>query len=116
MSEPTPGATNLVVEPGDLDRGELIKGVDKGLLLSRVWYTYPIVPQVGDFSTTSRCGFFISKGEIQGAVKQVRIHENLPRLLKQLDGIGKNQEQVFPWGAAASICTPSVRFRGVRIT
>ncbi|MFH1820992.1 MAG: TldD/PmbA family protein [Methanobacteriota archaeon] len=113
---PTPYITNLVVGPGDFSREELIEDIDNGLLLSRIWYTYPITPQLGDFSTTSRCGFFISNGEVQGAIGQVRIHENLPKLLKRLDGIGKTQVQMIPWGASASVCTPSIRFRGVRIT
>jgi len=116
LLQPTPYITNLVVEPGDLENEELIDDVDRGILLSRIWYTYPITPQLGDFSTTSRCGFFISNGEIQDAVRQVRIHENLPRLLKLADEVGKKQEQIIPWGASASICTPSIRFRKVRIT
>jgi len=113
---PTPYTTNLVVQSGDFSRGELVEEVDKGLLITRLWYTYPITPQIGDFSTTSRCGFLVSDGEIQGAASQVRIHENLPKLLKRLDGIGKKQEQIITWGAAASICTPDLRFRGVRLT
>ncbi len=113
---PAPCATNLFVKPGDLSREELIGEVKNGLLISRLWYTYPITPQLGDFSTTSRCGFFIPGGEATGGVRQVRIHENLPKLLKQLDGVGNDAEQVIPWGAAASVCTPSLRFRRVRVT
>ncbi len=112
---PTPYATNLFVKPGDMSQEELVEGVDDGLLISRLWYTYPITPQLGDFSTTSRCGFFVSGGGVVGAVSQVRIHENLPKLLRRLDGIGNDPEQVIPWGAAASVCTPSLRFRGVRV-
>jgi len=113
---PTPHITNLVVRPGDFDLEEIIEDIDNGLLLSRIWYTYPITPQLGDFSTTSRCGFLIHKGKVQRAAKQVRIHENLPKLLKRLEGIGKTQEQIIPWGASASVCTPSVRFRDVHIS
>ncbi len=115
MLEPTPYTTNLVIGPGKLNNDELMEDMGEGLLISRLWYTYPITPQIGNFSTTSRCGFFVSKGEIKGPVNQIRIHENLPKLLKQLDGIGNNQEQIVPWGASTSVCTPSVRFRDVHI-
>lgn len=114
--EPSPHITNLVIDPGDIKRGELIADTRDGLLLSRIWYTYPITPQLGDFSTTSRCGFLIRRGEIVGAAKQVRIHENLPKLLKQVTGIANDAEQVIPWGAAAAIYAPSLRFSGIRIS
>lgn len=115
LVEPAPHGTNLVVESGELGQEELIEDIDRGLILSRIWYTYPVTPQLGDFSTTSRCAFFISNGEIGDAAGQVRIHENLPRLLKRLDGVAKDQQQVVPWGASSAVCTPSIRFRGVRI-
>jgi PmbA protein len=114
--EPSPYITNLAIEPGDLKREELIADTEDGLLLSRIWYTYPITPQLGDFSTTSRCGFLINNGEMVGAVQQVRIHENLPRLLKQITGIASDVKQIMPWGASGAICAPSLRFRGVRIS
>jgi PmbA protein len=114
--EPSPYITNLVVSPGEFDREEIISDTKRGLLLSRIWYTYPIVPQLGDFSTTSRCGFLIRDGEVAGAIQQVRIHENLPRLLKHVDAIGEKIEQVMPWAASAAICTPTLKFGGVRIS
>lgn len=114
--EPSPYITNLAVEPGDFKREELIADTKNGILLSRIWYTYPITPQLGDFSTTSRCGFLIHKGEVVGAAQQVRIHENLPRLLKQITGIARDVKQAMPWGASAAICAPSLRFREVRIS
>jgi len=114
--EPSPYITNLAIEPGDFKREELIADTEEGLLLSRIWYTYPITPQLGDFSTTSRCGFLIHKGEVVGAAQQVRIHENLPRLLKQITGIADDIRQMMPWGAVAAICTPSLRLSGVRIS
>ena len=113
--EPSPHITNLVVSPGDFKHDELIAGTERGLLLARIWYTYPITPQLGDFSTTSRCGFLIERGEIASAIEQVRIHENLPRLLKRVAGICNDSKQIIPWGAAASICAPSIKFAGVRV-
>jgi PmbA protein len=115
-AEPSPHITNLAIEPGDFEREELIADTAEGLLLSRIWYTYPITPQLGDFSTTSRCGFVIQKGEVVGAAQQVRIHENLPRLLKQITGVASDVKQVMPWGAVAAVCTPSLRFGKVRIS
>lgn len=113
--EPSPHVTNLVISRGDFKREELIADTKRGLLLSRIWYTYPMAPQLGDFSTTSRCGFLVRDGEIVGAAEQVRIHENMLRLLKNISGIADDQEQVMPWGASASVCSPSLRFSSVRV-
>jgi PmbA protein len=113
--EPHPHVTNLVIVPGDFEREELIEDTKRGLLLSRIWYTYPMVPQLGDFSTTSRCGFLVRDGEIAGAIEQVRIHENMPRLLKAISGVADDQQQIMPWGASASVCSPSLRFSDVRV-
>ncbi|MCS7131515.1 MAG: TldD/PmbA family protein [Hadesarchaea archaeon] len=113
--EPSPHVTNLFVSSGDFKREELVADTKRGLLLSRIWYTYPMVPQLGDFSTTSRCGFLVRDGEIAGAIEQVRIHENMLRLLKNISGIADDREQVMPWGASTSVCSPSVRFSDVRV-
>ncbi|MDI6819856.1 MAG: TldD/PmbA family protein [Candidatus Hodarchaeaceae archaeon] len=113
--EPSPCITNLVLSPGDFKREELIADTKRGLLLSRIWYTYPITPQIGDFSTTSRCGFLVRGGELVGAAGQVRIHENMPRILRRVTGIADDVEQVMPWGAVAAICAPSLRLSGVRV-
>lgn len=113
--EPSPCLTNLAIESGDWKPGELIEDTKRGLLLSRIWYTYPVVPQRGDFSTTSRCGFIVRGGEVVGAAKQVRIHENLPKLLKRISGVASNVEQVMPWGASAAVCSPSLRFESVGV-
>jgi predicted Zn-dependent protease len=53
---------------------------------------------------------------VAGAAQQVRIHENLPRLLKQITGIGNDIKQTVPWGAVAAVCAPSLRFGDVRIS
>jgi PmbA protein len=113
--EPSPYITNLFLESGSYEWEELIAETRKGLLLSRIWYTYPTNPQLGDFSTTSRCGFLIEEGKIVKPIKQVRIYENLPGMLKRVVGIGDDQKQIMPWGASASICTPSLKFAKVRI-
>ena len=115
-AEPEPYITNLVIQTGDFKRDELIEDTRKGLLIQRLWYTYPITPQIGDFSTTSRNAFLIEGGEVKSAVHQLRIHENLPKLLRAITGIADNATQIIPWGANACVNSPSIRFKGVRVS
>jgi len=116
---PSIQTTNLVVEAGDRSLQELISETSRGILLGRVWYTYPLNPTVGDFSTTNRGQtFYIEGGEIRHPVKpnSFRISDNLPKLLKQIEGLGREQIQSMVWGSATTCITPHIKFRDVNVT
>src|SRR5688500_16462049 len=43
--EPTPGPGNLIMEGGSATMEDLIKGVERGVLVTRFWYIRPLDPQ-----------------------------------------------------------------------
>lgn len=109
-SEPTPISAphNLKVENGDISQEEMIKNTKKGILVSRLWYTYAVNPIKGDFSCTARSGIrIINNGKIEGPGKSVRIIQNLPTMLKNISAVGNNQQNVIQWASLPSI-TPSL--------
>ncbi len=53
---PVPLPHNLRVKNGSMGKDEIIKETKKGLLVGRLWYTYPVNPERGDFSCTARSG------------------------------------------------------------
>jgi len=113
---PFPSPHDVSVKPGDYTVEELIRETKRGILASRLWYTYPINPERGDFSTTARSGnFLIEKGEIKYPVRMMRIYDNLPRWLNSVEGIGKEVSQVMPWHALPSI-TPAIKIENVKVT
>ena len=111
---PFPSMHNILIMNGDYHLEEIIKETKNGLLVSRLWYTYPVNPERGDFSCTARSGvFMIKNGEIVGPSKMVRIIDNLQRLLMNISAIGKDPKQIMQWHSLPSI-TPSLRVDGIK--
>lgn len=111
---PFPSIHNISVKDGDYSMDEMIRDTKKGLVVGRLWYTYPVNPEKGDFSCTARSGVFIIKdGEIVGASKMVRIIDNLQRLLMNISAIGKTQKHILQWHSIPSI-VPSMRIDGIK--
>ena len=106
---------NLVVTPGNSSQEDMIKDTKHGLLVGRLWYTYAVNPIKGDFSCTARSGIrIIENGEIVGPGKSVRIVHNLPKMLKNISDIGKNQKRVMQWASLPSI-TPSIKVENISV-
>ena len=114
-SEPIPVSAphNLKVENGDTSQEEMIKNTKKGILVSRLWYTYAVNPIKGDFSCTARSGIRIIKdGKIVGPGKSVRVIHNLPTMLRNISSVGNNQQNVIQWASLPSI-TPSIKAENI---
>ena len=100
---------NLRVVNGSISQNEIIKETKKGLLVGRLWYTYPVNPERGDFSCTARSGIrIIENGEIKSPGKSVRIVNNLQPVLQNIAVIGNNAKNVLQWNSLPSI-TPTVK-------
>ncbi|MEM2094260.1 MAG: metallopeptidase TldD-related protein, partial [Candidatus Bathyarchaeia archaeon] len=111
--------TNLVIKEGRQRLEELIDDTKKGLLIGRIWYSYPINPTIGEFSATNRGDtFYIEDGQVKNPVppNSLRVNDNLPKLLKQIGGITRDQVQSVVWGGVSSCIAPYIRFKDVNIT
>ncbi len=112
---PFPLPHNLRIDGNGITKDEIIKNTKKGLLVGRLWYTYPVNPERGDFSCTARSGIrIIENGIIKKPGKSVRIVHNLPALLQNISDIGNDTKNVLQWGSLPSI-TPSVKVEGVKV-
>ncbi|MCS6768088.1 MAG: TldD/PmbA family protein [Candidatus Nitrosocaldus sp.] len=112
---PHPSFHNIVVREGDYGRDEMIKDTRRGFIVSRLWYTYPVNPEQGDFSCTARSGVFeVRNGEIIGARRMLRIIDNLRRFMLNISAIGKEGRQILQWHAIPCI-TPGIRVEGIRV-
>lgn len=111
---PFPSIHNIAVKSGDYTKDEIVKETKNGLLVGRLWYTYAVNPEKGDFSCTARSGvFMIKNGEIVGPAKMVRIIDNLQRLLVNISAIGKDSKHILQWHSLPSV-TPSLRVNGIK--
>ena len=107
-----------VLEPGDLSVEEMIADTKNGLYLNNTWYTRYQSYSRGDFSTIPRDAILkIEDGRIVGAVKSIRVSDNMLTLWKNIDAVSKSTEEVFWWDEVAPPSTlPSVRVKGMNIT
>lgn len=90
---------NLEVLSGEESLEEMIRGVDRGLLLCRFSGGRP--NDNGDFSGVAKNSFYIEGGKIQYVVKEVSISGNCFDLLKDVKAISKdrvdNGYAIMPW-------------------
>ncbi|MGD9962303.1 MAG: TldD/PmbA family protein [Thermoplasmata archaeon] len=107
-----------VVEPGDWSVEEMIADTKDGLYLNNAWYTRFQSYSMGDFSTIPRDALLkIEDGRIVGAVKNIRVSDNMLSLWKNIDALSKAREEVYWWDEVAPPShLPTVRARGMNIT
>jgi PmbA protein len=117
--QPGIAATNAIVEGGDQSLDELIAAVKDGLLIGRIWYTYPINGlRAGDFTcTVVGDSYIIRDGHIAAPLKPntVRINDNIHNLLSNIVGVGRDVKGTLVWAADEVIHAPEIAVRGMRI-
>jgi predicted Zn-dependent protease len=111
-----PTATNLKLETGALNRRELIGKIDRGLLVTRFWYTRTVHPLTVTVTGMTRDStFLIEKGEITRPVKNLRFTQGYVKALQQVIGVGS--ESLLTGDAyGAPIRCPAVAIRGFTFT
>jgi len=96
---PAIGPTNFAILPGETPKDDLLKGMKRGLLVSR--FSGNTDPVSGDFSGVAKAAYLVKDGTIDRAVSGTLIAGNLFEALKTLSGISQETETVFnytfPW-------------------
>ncbi len=113
-----PVAFHPVVASGDWKEDELVEETEHGLYLNNTWYTRFQNYAEGDFSSIPRDALLrIENGEVVGAVKNIRVSDNLLSFWKGVDAISRRSMDVYWWDEARPPSTlPWTRVRGMRIT
>lgn len=79
---PSPGATNLYMEPGDLSAAELIADIKSGLYITQLIGS-GVNGITGDYSRGAS-GFWIENGEIAFAVNEITVAGNLKSMFAEM--------------------------------
>ena len=113
-----PIAFHPVIQPGDWKKDEMIEDTKRGLYLNNTWYTRYQNYSTGEFSTIPRDAILlIEDGEIKGAVKNIRVSDNMMNLWNSVDALGKDGQEVYWWDEASPPSTlPLTRATGMNIT
>lgn len=90
-----PQPDGVVMQGGTKSLEELIKGTEKGILVTRLWYIRPVDPQTLLLTGLTRDGtFYIENGEIKFPVKNFRFNESPVIMLNNLEEMGKTERTV----------------------
>jgi len=91
--------SNLEIAAGDTPLAEMIKGIDKGILLNRFSGASP--GPSGDVSGVAKNSFMIENGKITDAISETMVSFNVIDILKNIPAISKERvtdgTSVLPW-------------------
>ncbi len=83
-------AGNLLMSGGTKSIAELVRGTEKGILVTRTWYIRMVDPQTVLLTGLTRDGtFYIENGQIKHPVKNFRFNESPVIMLNNIDELGK---------------------------
>lgn len=98
---PHASTSNFFLQAGDCDPSELLKGIDRGLFVTRMM-GFGFDPVTGNFSRGAE-GFRIENGELGEPVGEVTVSRNLDEILKGIDAVANDLEH------KTSVAAPSLR-------
>jgi predicted Zn-dependent protease len=99
---------NLFMEPGDADREGLLRGLRRGLLVTRFHYTNPVHPKRVIVTGMTRDGtFLVEDGEVVGPVRNLRYTQNYLDALAAVEAVGRERRVLRGFLGAAVV--PAVR-------
>ena len=106
-----PGPDAVIMEGGTASLEDLIKGTEKGILVTRLWYIREVDPQTLLYTGLTRDGtFYIENGEIKFPIKNFRFNESAVIMLNNLDALGK-PERVVSGESGTQALIPPMRIR-----
>lgn len=83
-AEPVPRPSNLFMAGGKGDVASLVRNLDRGLLVTRLWYIRSVDPQTLLYTGITRDGvFWVEGGEVKHPVKNLRWNESPVAVLQR---------------------------------
>lgn len=90
-----PFPSGAIMEGGTKSVEDLIKGTEKGILVTRLWYIRSVDPQTLLYTGLTRDGtFYIENGKIKFPVKNFRFNESPIIMLNNLEELGRPERTV----------------------
>jgi predicted Zn-dependent protease len=108
-------AGHLVLAPGGSSEAEMLKGIKKGLYVSRFWYVNAHHHKSLTITGLTRDGtFLIENGEISQPVVNLRFTQSIPEALSGVVAVGSRVKVMESWLGAN--LAPALRIRRFRFT
>lgn len=118
----TPGQPlplSLFLEGGEQSTEDLIRKIDKGLLVTRFHYVNGLLdPRKARMTGMTKDGtFLIEKGQIVGPVKNLRFNESVTEAFSRVIGLSGQRERHSSWLTwTGGITVPAVAVEGFQFT
>lgn len=110
-----PLATSLVMSPGDSSLDKLIEGTERGLLVTRFFYTNILDPRQTTFTGMTRDGLYrIEGGKVVGAAKNMRVTDSVLGALERISGMSAGLETHR--ATVGTVLAPAVRIDGLNFS
>jgi predicted Zn-dependent protease len=118
---PSVAPTNVFIEGRKKKtREDLLRQVQNGVYIGRIWYTYPINGlRTGDFTATVvGDSYMIKDGKLTAPIKAnvVRINDNIHQVLRNIMGITSKGRGTTIWAADEVVYAPEIAVARLRLT
>jgi PmbA protein len=112
-AHPGSAGTNVVMRARDgVSDRDLVRTVQDGIYVGRIWYTYPINGQrAGDFTCTiTGDSYVIRNGELSVplAPNCLRINANIAQVFEKPLAVGDRSRPATVWGSPEAYYVPSI--------
>jgi predicted Zn-dependent protease len=89
--EATARPSNIIMSGGTASLEDLIRGTERGVLVTRTWYIRTVDPQTLLYTGLTRDGtFWVEDGEIRHAIKNFRFNESPVAMLNNVDALSRS--------------------------
>ncbi len=114
--QPTGAPSSLKMSGGSASIDEMIRGTERGILVTRLWYLREVDPRTILYTGLTRDGtFLIENGKISHAAQNFRFNESPLFMLNNLESLGK-AERLAGTEQGGAIVMPSIKVRDFNFT
>lgn len=104
---PVPYPDGFIMSGGNQDIEDMIRGTEKGILVTRLWYIRSVDPQTLLYTGLTRDGtFYIENGQIKFPVKNFRFNESPIIMLNNLEQLGHPERTISGESGSAALIPP----------
>jgi len=105
-----PITRHLVLDGEGGPHETLLEGIERGLWVTRVWYTNVVDPKTVTLTGMTRDGLFaIERGKVTGSVRNFRFNQSIVELLNRVEGFSRPE-------LTGGVVCPGLRVRGFHMS
>lgn len=114
--QPTGAPSSLKMSGDSASIDEMIRGTERGILVTRLWYLREVDPRIILYTGLTRDGtFLIEHGKVSRSAQNFRFNESPLFMLNNLEALGK-AERLAGTEQGGSIVMPSIKVRDFNFT